>query len=66
MDKATQALTQLCPKLLCDPGQATLLLSISFHVEAGTEGGRRNDHLGVFSIEFRIFSLICDEWKTSH
>lgn len=50
MDKATQALTQLCPKLLCDPGQATPLLSISFHVEAGTEGGRRNDHFGVFSI----------------
>ena len=48
MDNATQALTQLCPKLLC--GQDTPLLSMSFHMEAGTEGGRRNDHLGVFSI----------------
>ena len=58
MDKATQALTQLCPKLLCDPGQATLLLSISFHVEAGTEGGRRNDHLGVFSIYSSHYCLL--------
>lgn len=43
MDKPTQALTQLCPELLCDPGQATPLLSMSCHMEAGTEEGRGND-----------------------